>query len=57
MKDEQHWGEGEANKGPLEEDLISAGRLMREVSSVHAFSAGAGLPLPGRLSSAFQLLN
>ena len=57
MKDEQHWGNGGANKGPLEETLISAGRLLRKVSSVHAFSAGVGLPLPGQLSSAFQLLN
>ena len=56
VKDEQHWGKGWTNKGPLEESLISAGRLMSKVSSVHTFSAGAGLPLPGQLSSAFQLL-
>ena len=56
VKDEQHWGKGWTNKRPLEESLISAGRLMSKVSSVHAFSAGAGLPLPGQLSSAFQLL-
>lgn len=57
MKDEHHWGKGWANRGPLAESLISAGRLTRKVSSVHAFSAGVGLPLPGQLSSAFQLLN
>ena len=56
VKDEQHWGKGWTNKGPLEESLIPAGRLMSKVSSVHAFSAGAGLPVPGQLSSAFQLL-
>ena len=56
VKDEQHWGKGWANKGPPEESLISAGRLTRKVSSVHAFPAGVGLPLPEQLSSAFQLL-